>query len=175
MRIGDVERTADSHHDGRAFSGYVGAGHMGRYKSWAMGPFVSLDLVHLSEEGFQESGADSVSLVVESRTTRSLVSELGVRAGRFDRTSRGLLMRELSLAWNHEFDTDDRGITAAFVGAPDTLFTVNGQAHDDDWLTVSAGLTLADQKGRQVSVSYGGEFGEDRTAHGVFAAVSSAF
>jgi outer membrane autotransporter protein len=75
--ISFASRSAHGEHDGRIYSATL----QGRY-DWTpagliIGPTLGVSYVHLRDEGFRESGADSVDLRLHSRTNNSLQSLLG--------------------------------------------------------------------------------------------------
>ena len=165
--IGSLVRTARSDHHGDAFSAFAEGGYHLDFKGWTVAPFASLQYIYLDEESFAESGAGGVSLLVDSRTTDSLVSELGLRLGRVFQTATGSLVPEVSLAWKYDFDIDDRDITASFAGSPGAAFTITGQDVDDHGAVFGAGLTFIHKSGFSTSLEYNGELRGDYSAHGI--------
>jgi outer membrane autotransporter protein len=173
--IGPVVRTARSDHDGDAFSFFGEGGYHFPVKGWTVGPFASLHYIYLDEESFVESSAGGVSLLVDDRTTDSLVSELGLRLGRVFQTASGSLVPEVSLAWKYDFDIDDRDITASFVGSPGAAFTIEGQDVDDHGATFGAGLSFIHKSGFSTSLEYNAELRENYTAHGIIGQIRYVF
>ncbi len=165
--IGSIERTARSDHDGDAYSAFVEGGYNIALNQWVFQPFASLHYIYLDEDGFRETGADSLNQIVDDRQTESLVSELGLRVAHVFELNRGALIPEMSLAWNYDFDIDDRTITTSFAGAPDTAFSIEGQDVTEHGVTVGAGVTLMNKGRFSTSLKYNGEFREDYQAHGV--------
>jgi outer membrane autotransporter protein len=173
--IGPIRRTADSDHDGNAFSAFLSGGYDFHLTDWTLGPFASLQYIYLDEEGFEESGAGSINLEVDDRQTQSLVSELGLRVARVFKTDNGSLIPEISAAWNHDFDIDDRDITASFVSSPGASFTIEGQDIKSNGATFGAGITFIHKSGFTTSLKYNGEFREDYRAHGVIGEIRFVF
>jgi uncharacterized protein YhjY with autotransporter beta-barrel domain len=173
--IGNVRRTADSDHDGHAFSACITGGHDFQVNQWELGPFASLQYVYLDEEGFQESGAGGANLSISSRETESLISELGVRVGRTIQTKLGSVVPELRAAWLHDFDIDDRTITASFAGAPNASFSIRGHDVERYGAKIGAGVTLIRKNGLSVGLKYNGEFREDYQAHAAIGGVRYSF
>jgi outer membrane autotransporter protein len=174
--IGSMQRTAESDHNGDAFSTFFGGGYNFPLNNWAVGPFASLQYTYLDEESFQESGAGGLNLRIDSRETESLVSELGVRVARkLLETDCWRLIPEISAAWNYDFDIDDRDITASFAGSPGTSFTIEGQDIENSGATFSAGLRLMHKGGLMTSLEYNAEFREDYSAHGLIGEVQYQF
>jgi outer membrane autotransporter protein len=165
--IGTIEREARSDHDGDMFSAFAEGGYNIDVNTWALQPFASLHYLNLDEEGFAERGADSANLIVNDRETESLVSELGLRITRLYELNKGTLIPEVSVAWNHDFDIDDRIITTAFEGAPNASFSIEGQGVEKNGLTIGSGITLMTKGGLTTSVKYNGEFRDGYRAHGI--------
>ena len=167
ITVGSLQNTAYSKHNGQLFSGYVESGVNFNSGNWTIGPFGSLYGFHLKEDGFTETGAGGMNLVVDKRTTDALISELGgviatiIRYGRID------LIPELRLSWRHDFDIGDRVITSSFAGAPGIKFSVDGQPVERNGLVIEAGATLFHRNGLSIPIRYSGEFREGYSSHGI--------
>ncbi len=167
LEIGSITRRATSSHDGQAFGGLVSGGYIWQLKSWALEPFASLQYTYLDEDSFAESGAGSVDLSVADRQTQALVSELGLRLAHVWKQANFTLIPELSAAWSHDFDIDDRDIVSSFAGSPGVTFTLPGQDIAPDGLVTGAGVTLILTHGISTSVIYNGELRDNYTAHAI--------
>ena len=126
-----------------------------------------MQYTYLDEDGFTEKDAGSLNLVVDSRYTDALVSQLGFRAAGVFNTGIGRLVPEASLAWLYDFDIDDRVVTSAFAGAPGVSFSVDGQDVEQHGAVVGAGITLMNASGLVTSIAYSGEFRDGYDAHAV--------
>jgi outer membrane autotransporter protein len=173
--IGPIQREAWSEHDGDMFSAFTEGGYNIDVNTWVLQPFVSLFYINLDEEGFAEKGADSVNLIISDRETESLVSELGLRVSRLYELNSGIMIPELGVAWNYDFDIDDRIITAAFAGSPNSLFSMEGQHVEKNGVSVGAGITLMNKSGLITSVKYSGEFRDSYSAHGIIGELRHEF
>jgi len=118
LSIGSIQRDALSSHNGDIYSVYLDAGYNVKAGNFDVVSFASLFYAHLDEDGFAESGADSLNLTVDRRRTDSLISELGIRVGHAFRLTNGSLIPEFSTAFSYDFDIDDRVITSSFAGSP---------------------------------------------------------
>ncbi len=165
--VGPIERTAVSDHDGDALSVFAGVGCEREIKKWTVMPFASLEYICLDEDGYEESGADSVNLLVDSRQTQSLVSEVGVSVARVFEVEQGKLIPEVRGAWNYDFGVDDRDITASFEGSPGASFTIEGQEIGEHGLTVGGRVRFLHNGGWGIGLKGDGEFRDDYTAAGV--------
>ncbi len=175
ITIGADQRYASSDHDGDVFSAFLGGGYTFDVGRWRLGPFGSLQYTYLDEEGFTESGAESVNLRVDGRDTDALVSELGLRVFREWQVPNGSLIPEVSAAWSYDFDLDERVIRASFTGAPGTSFAVAGQDVEPHGAVLGAGLTYARQGGFAASLKYRGEVRPAYESHGIIGEIRFAF
>jgi uncharacterized protein with beta-barrel porin domain len=79
------------------------------------------------------------------------------------------------VAWNYDFDIDDRDVTASFAGSPGASFTIEGQDVEAHGVTVGAGLTFIKKGGLTVALHYNAEFRDDYKAHGVIGEIRFVF
>jgi len=173
--VGATRYTAHSDHDGNLYSAYLGSGYNFGDDGWNVGPFVSLEYLYLDEDGFEESGAGVLNLIVDDRQTDALISQLGVRASSYVETGVGALIPELSLAWLYDFDIDDRVITSSFAGASGDAFSITGQEVEQNGVVVGAALTLMQVNGIESSLTYSGEFRDGYDAHALIGQIRIAF
>jgi outer membrane autotransporter protein len=175
IKIGSFQRETDSDHDGDLFSAYLGAGYYFDIKKWLIGPFASLQYIYLDEESYREKGAGSVSLNIDDRQTDSLVSELGVRLARVFKTKCGSLIPELSAAWLHDFDIDDRVVTSSFAGSPGASFSMKGQDVERNGAVLGTGITFIHKSGLSTSLKYRGEFREKYKSNAIMGELRYTF
>jgi outer membrane autotransporter protein len=138
-----------------------------RFKDWFVQPFLGLGYTSLDEEAFEETGAGDVSLIMEDRRTESLLSDLGVRFGPELRLGNVRVLPELKAAWLHNYDIDDRAVTASMAGSPQTSFAIPARDVETDGALLGAAVTLFNGEGLSLTVQYDGEYWEDRADHGV--------
>lgn len=162
-------RTANGATGASQLFGQIEAGY--RVGLWSpanatIAPFARLQGTTVMQNGFTESGAQSLSLAVASQTTDSLRSTLGVEATAQVATGAssrlGLLFR---LGWVHEYANTDRPVTAAFAGVPGSSFTVLGATPTRDRATLSLAATTAVGEATSLFVRYDGEVGGGSDAH----------
>ena len=173
--IGPIQREATSEHHGDTFAGNLGGGYYFRKGIWALGPYAQVQYIHLDEEGFRESGAESINLQIEGRRTQSLASELGIRVAGACRLKSGSLIPEANLGWNYDFAIDDRVIRASLEGAPGTAFSIQGQDMERNGLILGAGISFVHESGFITSLKYGGEFREDYQANSILGEIRFVF
>ncbi|MCK4509913.1 MAG: autotransporter domain-containing protein, partial [Desulfuromonadales bacterium] len=168
-------RQVHSDHDGTSWSIYGESGYSVNWEEWIVQPFAALHYVYLDEDGFEESGAGALSLIVKSRSTESLVSDLGARLLRGFETSSGLVMPELSASWNYNFGIDDRMLSSSFAGYPGAEFSIKGREEEESGLILGAGLNFLGKSGVSSSLKYREEFRDGYTVHGIMGEVRMEF
>jgi len=157
IEIGTLSERATSTHDGDLYSSYVEAGYNFKIHQWLTQPFAALQYSYLDEESYTESGGSGSNLIVDGRTTNSLISNLGVRFNRPVKKDDMVYIPELSLAWHHDFDIDDRLISAAFQGSPDISFTTEDRDIDEDGILIGVGVTVINKSNTSVYLRFDGE------------------
>jgi outer membrane autotransporter protein len=168
IAFGSLQRTANNKHYGNAYSGSLEGGYNLWAQEWIFQPLASLGYVYLDEEAFDEEGAGGANLSVDARQTSNLRSELGLRVSRAFKVDGGSVIPELKAAWLHDFDIDDRHITASFNGFPGAAFTVAGRDIERDGALIGAGITYLHKSGISVSLVYDGEFWGSYNSNGVY-------
>ncbi len=175
VTVGMIDYTASSDHTGNLLAASIEGGprfHLG--DEWDLEPYAGVHFTYLDEGGFRESGADGANLVVGSRSTESLLSELGLRATAHIRREEYVISPSVALAWMHDFQIDDHSITAGFAGAPGTSFTLAGLDAAQDRARIDAGVGV--RRGNvSASLQYFGELGDDYQAHGIMASIGFSF
>jgi outer membrane autotransporter protein len=172
--VGAIDRTAKSNHDANVFGARLGGGYRFDVAGFGLRPSASFSYVLLDEESFTETGAMAANLVVGSRTTHSLVSELGLRVARAFRPEIGTFVPYLSGAWKYDFNVDDRQIVSGLSGAGGASFPLDGRHIDQSGALAGAGLIFLRDRW-SASLEYLGEFRGDYQANGVFARVGMSF
>lgn len=175
LRIGDIRRTARSDHDGTLWSAYLEGGHPIYRDQWQIEPFLSLQYTHLDEDSFQESGAGDVNLDIDDDKTEALVSQTGIRAAHTISRKSGRLITDAGLAWVHDFDIDDRVITASYSGAPTTAFSVKGRNIDRNGAALDLGLTFQNKRNITTSIRLGAEVRDNYHDKGIMGQIRYKF
>ena len=128
-------------------------------------PFARFQTVAVSQNGFSESGAQSLSLGVAQQNTTSVRTVIGADLGAslpvgMERPL-GVTIR---LGWAHEYADTARPMTAAFAGAPAVPFTVYGAQPLRDAAVVGLGLDMQIGASTSIYARYDGEItGRDDT------------
>lgn len=175
LTIGSIRRNAHSDHDGTVFSAWLGSGFPFYRQHWQLEPFLELQYIHLDEDGFTESGAGDVNLEVDNDKTESLVSEAGIRAAYTVQQKTGKLITDMGVAWVHDFDIDNRVITASYAGAPSTAFSVKGRDIDTNGVALDLGLAFRNKQHLTTSIRLGAVIQDNYTDTGVMGQVRYEF
>lgn len=158
--------TARSSHSGRGVSLYGETGLVREMSpSWRLLPFFALDYQNLKEDGYRESGADPLNLIVKERRTESLVSDLGLRNYWTADFETGRLAADLGIAFDYNYDIDDQLFDASFSGYPGASFTTEGREPESSGLLVSLGLSFLDRRGMRSTIRYQEEMRQGLRVH----------
>lgn len=145
------------------FMGQVEAGYrVDLVPNLAVIPFARLQGSTTAQNGFTESGADSLDLTVAPQTTNSLRTTLGadlaVEVSHVD--------VDMRLGWEHENADVSRPMTASFAGAPGNAFTVFGVTPQRDSAVVGLAFKTHVADSTELYARYDGEIatGSDNNA-----------
>ena len=122
------QRTASGNTGANQFLGQIEGGY--KFDVYApaaatITPFGRFQITSVTQNGFTESGAQSIDLNVFQQTTNSQRTTIGADlAGAIGIGGDRKLNLDFRLGWMHEFADTSRPITAAFAGAPGNAFTV---------------------------------------------------
>lgn len=157
LLIDTEERVAQSEHDGSALMLFAGAGREFDFGSWQAEPYGSLHYFNIDEDAFQETGADSLNLIFDSKSTDVLLGEIGARFVRLQPIRNGELDWHATLAYNHDFDLDDGSIAYAYQGEPGSLLQVGDRNATAGSAVIAAGVAYI--RGRSTfALDYRGQF-----------------
>ena len=118
-------------------------------------PFARLQGSTTTQNGFTESGANSLNLAVQQQTVNSLRSTFGIDlSAALSKATIGV-----RLGWQHEYADTSRPMTASFSGAPGTPFTVFGATPQRDSAVLGLGATFQVADATEVGLRYDGELG----------------
>ncbi|MBS1159138.1 MAG: autotransporter outer rane beta-barrel protein [Proteobacteria bacterium] len=118
-------------------------------------PFGRLHYTALSIDGYSEKGG-LAALTYDGNNMDSLASEIGV--GVRQKFDRGWAVNG-SLAWEHEFNDNNRSVRTAFVADPGNAFNVNGRDVQRDYGRVTLGLSKEIDRERSLLVNLDGVVG----------------
>jgi outer membrane autotransporter protein len=135
-------------------------------------PFARFQGYTGTQNGFTESGAQSLSLTVAAQTTSSLRTVLGAQlGGAMNLGWRDKLNAQLRLGWSHEYADTSRPVAASFVGAPTAPFTTYGVSPTRDGAVVGFMANTAIADATSLYVRYEGDIAGQDSSHALTAGV----
>jgi len=111
-------RTATSDTNSQQYSFNVGAGYNAHVGPYEFGPYGQLNYMHFDIDGYEETGAMGLNLVVADQNLESLITNLGLRVSRSMGWSNGVFIPLIRGEWDHEFKNNSEIITARYVNDP---------------------------------------------------------
>ncbi|MEM9313264.1 MAG: autotransporter outer membrane beta-barrel domain-containing protein [Pseudomonadota bacterium] len=167
--IGQTDVIARGDPDGESYWASVGFGYRYVSGSWSATPYAGLNLIRAEIDGYQERdlNGSGLNMIVSDNTRDSFTSALGLRLNKAVSTSWGVLIPQLNVEYQHEFDEDAQSSTTAFVlDASQNTYIIEGDGPDRDYFMAGAGLVAIFPNGWIGFVNYEGMFGyEDRSRH----------
>ena len=137
-----------------------------------MTPFARLQAYTGTQNGFTESGAQSLDLSVAAQTTSSLRSVLGAQlGGAMDLGWRAKLNGQFRLGWSHEYADTARPVSATLVGAPAAPFTTYGASPQRDSVVVGVSANTAIAEAASLYLRYEGDISGQDSSHALTAGV----
>jgi uncharacterized protein with beta-barrel porin domain len=126
-------------------------------------PFARLQGYTGGQNGFTETGAQSLNLTVAQQTTNSLRTVLGAQiGGAMDLGWREKLALVLRLGWSHEYADVSRPVTATLAGAPAMPFTTWGISPQRDGAVIGLSANTAIAEATSIYFRYEGNIsGQD--------------
>ncbi len=135
-------------------------------------PFARLQAYTGTQNGFTESGAQSLDLSVAAQTTSSLRSVLGAQlGGSMDLGWRAKLNGQFRLGWSHEYADTARPVSATLVGAPAAPFTTYGASPQRDGVVVGVSANTAIAEAASLYLRYEGDISGQDSSHALTAGV----
>lgn len=129
-------------------------------------PFVRLQGSTSTQNGFTETGADSLNLAVAQQTTNSLRTVLGAQLGAaIDAGWQSKLNVLFRAGWSHEYADLSRPVTASFAGAPALSFTTQGAIAPRDGVVLGLGLDTSIAERTSIYFRYDGDLAGGNTNH----------
>jgi uncharacterized protein with beta-barrel porin domain len=164
--IGSDLRAANAGYGGNDYSVYLETGRDFGSGNLHLQPYSALQFIQLEQNGFVESGANSVDLSVGGLRADSFRGLLGTRLLGYHQTHAGrLLSFEGRALWRHEFLDEGRILDATLAGQPGSGFVINGLNVDRDAAILGSGVTLYSARGARLFANYDLQISQNYTAH----------
>ncbi|MEA1648691.1 autotransporter domain-containing protein [Nitrospirillum sp. BR 11164] len=163
MGFGGLSRTAFGHTTGDELSAGVTAGYRVRVSNLTLEPQAGIQWLKVGRDGFTETGAGALNLVLQDLDATALQSNVGGRASARWKTDGGTVITPaIRASWLHDFR--DRALTsqAALAG---TTFAVTGPDTGANALGIGGGLTLQEGNNLNLYANYDGTLRRHETDH----------
>lgn len=169
------QRLAQGRAGSNQFYGQVEGGYrfdLGTTADAFVTPFARLQGYTGTQNGFTETGAQSLNLTVAQQTTNSLRSVIGVQlGGAMDLGWREKLALQFRLGWSHEYANTARPVAATLAGAPLSPFTTYGIAPQRDGAVLGFSANTAIADGTSLYLRYEGNLSGQDSTHALTAGV----
>lgn len=142
LLFGAIDRTAEGNHEGRQVDTNFEAGWRLGGEEFSATPFAGLMYSWLDEDGYTETGADSLNLDVDGHTSQSLRTGVGARMAFATSVGTGTFTPEVGARWEHELLDDDYDTQARFAALSDSGFFMRGLDRPRDAVVLTLGLAI---------------------------------
>lgn len=154
IQFSEISRRADIEYDSDEYFISLGAGKSFKLKQFSLGFFDSITCTELQEDGYTETGADSLNLKISGRNTDSFKNDMGVRITLPWTYKNVLIMPEAEISWLHEFKNQERTLTAGFENFRADTFSVKGVPEEADLFHGRIGLSLFPGENFHINTSF---------------------
>jgi outer membrane autotransporter protein len=173
-----INRTANATPTAGEFDSAVQVGYNMREGGFTFGPQASLQYTYLGVNSFNESGADSLDLNVDSFNSSSMMFTLGGQgAYRIEVDEDFAVIPMASASWQHECLQNSYGIQSAFAtGGPSESFNFQSSAPLRDFFYGGVVVGFAIGQNWQVSVLWNASAANaDLSSQNVFISAAARF
>jgi len=175
ITVGNYSATANGEYDAHDLSAYASVGYdISVAKRTTLTPMASVQYTYLHRESFTETGAPGANLDIDSESTDSLQTSLGVKLTHMIDLGSWKLVPEIAAAWGYEHLDRDTSITARFDGTT-SPFTISGSNLGRSSALFGVGVSALLTDNLSGFLRYEGEFQSNRKTHAVVAGVGFTF
>ena len=162
--IDTLRRTAKSDYWSQQYTGKVSGGYDFKRGNVTVTPTASLQYTHLDVDGYTETGANDLNLIVESQDYNVLQTGLGGKVAYNIETKKGTLVPELSAVWLYDFIGDKQQSTSTF-NAGGGSFGTDGAEPPQHSAAVGVGLSFRSSANITLAANYDAEIKSNFLAH----------
>lgn len=160
-----IDEQANASFNSHVITGFAEAGYT--YKpqaSFSLEPSVSIRESNLQQDGYTETGAPGLDLMVGDQSLNSTVSSIGMRLSHiFLESSAHPATLGARAAWEHELGSTDDLVTAQFADAPGASFTVQGTPRPRNSAAMGVDGRVDLSKNLQAFANYSATLGTDES------------
>jgi uncharacterized protein with beta-barrel porin domain len=151
----EAPRNASADFDGTGYTLSLGGGHEDYIGPVSYGLYGRVRYHSAEIDGYRESGASGLELDIEGWDVNSLKTTLGGRIARVFNTSYGVLIPQLRLEWEHEFEDAGDTLDGTFVHDPiGTRFRLPTETLDSDYFRLGLSVSAQFTHGRSAYFNY---------------------
>lgn len=168
-----VDQLATASTDGDLFGTSISLGRDWQKGPWSLGSYLRGQFSRVKSDAFVErmlanQPGQGLALAVDARTTESVTSVLGGRATYVLSRDWGILMPNLTVEWEHEFEDDPSRLTARLAFDPTrSVIEQFGDPTDSDYFNVGVGVSALFPGGRSAYLYYEELVGASRVSQGL--------
>ena len=128
--------------------------------AWTVTPSGFIRYVRSDVDGFTESDSDFAVRYADQEVTSKILG-VGLQVSRAISLSKGVLVPQFDLTWNHEAGNDDTVIEAGFVNGNGDFFQLRPDSPDRSYGDIGFGLVYIMANGRQAFLQWRQSVGVD--------------
>jgi outer membrane autotransporter protein len=167
IQIATLARTAIADYDGQQYSAAIDGGYdfvnVGS-TGFDITPLASLQYSHLHLDGYTETGAGDVNLVVGKQDYDFLQSGLGFKVAYPIQQDNGKWVPEFHAKWLYDFIGDEQQTTSTFTGGGASFETVGLEPEQSSW-NLGGSVTFYSKGNMSVALNYDAEVKSDFVGH----------
>jgi subtilase-type serine protease len=167
--FGSISRVAHAEYDGDVYYFYGKGGYsFDAGDGFKITPELGLNYAKVKQNGFTETGAGELNLIVQDQSVESIRGTAQIRFSKTFRSGNGGgWMPYARVGVAHEFEDDLRPIVSQFQGAPGGTgtFTVFGEVPRETTAIFGVGVTGRVSDSFTLYLDYSGEMGGDFQEH----------
>ena len=178
IAFADIDRDASASPSAMELNAAISTGYDLHFGAATLGAVTSLQYSQLNMDSFDENGADSLNVRVDSFDESSLLYTLGLQSSYRWELSRNLVVKPMVHAsWQHEFLHDSSSFNSAFFsGGPSAPFNYTADVPQSDYLFTGAGVGVHFGQNWDASLFYNAAVGnEDYSSQSVFLTIGTKF
>jgi outer membrane autotransporter protein len=164
VNIGDFSGAAYGKHNGLQEVAKVEGGYpfaLNSQKTTTFSPLWGLEVMHLHQSAYDETGGSAAALAIGSSETWSVKSEIGGKLEHSIKASGVTWVPEVRVLWRHEFDRSATSQRESFLldDTGSTDFTTEGPRPEANTGLLEAGLTVLTHGDVSLAVRYQADVG----------------
>lgn len=147
----DGTAIADTDHNSRRIS--ISGGYEWASGATTLAPFARFSALDLTIDGYTETGARELDLIVEKQNIDSLTISIGGRFVRTISTGNAIVLPQFSAEWVHELGDDERQIVSIYEHDPArNELTLVTDAPDSNYFVLGLGVSAVLANGMQLFI-----------------------